>query len=70
MNWYNELCNNGLKDPPMTEEPPPVWATHSFRRMGQILYGTLYTDNWFWMNEEKSLYYTSDDIDSGSVVKL
>jgi len=70
MNWYNELCGSGCKETKLPDEVKPSWATHSFRRMGRTLYGQLFTDNWFWMNEEHSLYYMSEDIDTGSVVRL
>ena len=70
MNWYNELCNNGLKELPQPEQERPLWATHMFKRMGRVQYGTLFTDNWIWVNEDKTLYYTSDDIDYGSLKEV
>lgn len=70
MNWYNELCGNTLETKIQPEELKPLWATHSFKRMGRIMYGILYTNDWIWMNEEKTLYYTSEDIDAGSLVNL
>ena len=70
MNWYNELCNNGLNSSPQPEQVRPLWATHVFKRMGRIHYGTLFTDNWVWMNEEKTLYYADGDIDYGSLRAL
>ena len=70
MNWYNELCSNGLKGNVQPEEIKPSWATHSFKRLGRTMYGVLYTVDWVWMNAQKTLYYTGDDVDSGSLIKL
>ena len=50
MNWYNELCSNGLKGNVQPEEIKPSWATHSFKRLGRTMYGVLYTVDWVWMN--------------------
>jgi hypothetical protein len=70
MNWYNEICANGLTEKPPKDIPKPKWATHSFKRMGRILYGNLYGESLIWVNEERTLYYTNEDIDQGSLLKF